>query len=513
MSASNPLPPGDGQQAGAVCAGTAGCASGERVNEQVEVAVLRRLAALSAQINRGERLDDTLQAVVDGVVEALGFGAAALNYLRADGNLQVLAVAGPPELHETLAGVVVDRAAMDGLLARSEAWGALRFASHDHLAVDETCDWVPDVDVPHGPDAWHPQDALLAPLHGRDGALVGVLSVDLPPGQRRPSQVLRELLEMFAVQAGVAIGNTRLIDQLRLEHARLQASDTAFRFAFTASAGAMATLNLDLGALGQFIEVNDAFVAAVGYSAAELARSRWPQLLAPGERVAGHARLGDLAAGMRRHQRSEQRITRGDGTTFWAAVTTTVIAPDHDQPAFLLVHFEDITERKNREEILARQADLDPLTGLPNRRMLHRHLHTVLTDAALHATTGTVIYADLDHFKAVNDRYGHATGDLVLQQTAARLRAQIRVDDVIARIGGDEFVIVAVDLPPEATTALIRRIHAAFSQPMTATNHTVTITIGTATFDGTTISVDSVLHQADMAMYTNKGAHPPTTGT
>jgi GAF domain-containing protein len=82
---------------------------------------------------------------------------------------------------------------------------------------------VPDVAARDVPDAWHPLDALFAPLHAISGDVVGVLSVDLPADGRRPGPVQRELLEMFAAQAGVTIGNVRLAEELRVEHERLQA--------------------------------------------------------------------------------------------------------------------------------------------------------------------------------------------------------------------------------------------------------------------------------------------------
>lgn len=215
------------------------------MSEQVDLAVLRRVASVSAQINDGRPLHDTLQAVAGGVVDALGFGAAAVNYVLASGDLQVMAVAGPPEACDALAGQIVEKAVMDDLLAKSDPWGPLRFVPHERVGDSVSVTWVPNVAVPEGADAWHPEDALLALLLSSDGTMVAVLSVDLPPGQRRPGPMLRELLDIFAVQAGVAIGNARLVDKLREEHGRLQASEAAFRFSFSASAGAMAMLSLD----------------------------------------------------------------------------------------------------------------------------------------------------------------------------------------------------------------------------------------------------------------------------
>ncbi|MDQ2728566.1 MAG: diguanylate cyclase [Actinomycetota bacterium] len=468
------------------------------------------MASVSAQINRGQRLNDTLQAVAEGVVEGLGFGAAAVNYVLANGDLQVLAVAGPQEARDALAGRIVEKAAMDDLLARSEVWGPLRFVPHEEVGDGDPFSWVPDVDMPDAVDAWHPEDALLAPLDDSDGTMVGLLSVDLPPGQRRPGPLLRELLDIFAVQAGVAIGNARLVEQLREEQHRLLASEAAFRFSFSASAGAMAMLRLDTEDQGGFIRVNDAFSRVLGFSCSELADLTWYQLMAPGEGARSDIRLQELAAGQRRWHRYERQMVRKDGTPIWAGLTATVIATDGGHPSFLLVHLEDITERKTHEDTLFRQAQLDSLTGVPNRRVLLKHLRTVVADAAQSGPPGAVLYCDLDGLKQINDRYGHGVGDLVLKETVGRLRAQVRSGDVIARLGGDEFVIVAVDLDPQAAAHLVDRIQRAFSQPLADVPEVVTISVGAASFDGDTRDVERLLHRADMAMYANKGDGRPT---
>lgn len=474
--------------------------------EQVDLGILRRLAEVSAQVNDGQRLDATLQAVADGVVDVLGFGAAAVNYVLANGDLQILAVAGPRAAREALAGRIVAKEAMDALLSRCETWGRLRFASHALARDTDPVNWVPEVEVPPSPDAWHPDDALLAPLHASDGAMVGVLSVDLPPGQRRPGPVLCELLAMFAVQAGVAIANARVTEQLRQEHLRLQASETAFRFSFFASGGAMGTLSLGADDLGRFLQVNDAFCATVGYRPDELDRLRWPDLVAAAERAASEALLERFATGDQPYQRSERQMVRKDGSLMWCGVTATVIAADVDQPPFLLLHLEDITERKSREATLSRQALLDPLTGLANRRGLVRHLHDVIADATQTGRRGTVFYADLDRFKRINDRYGHAVGDRALREAAARLRARLRSADLIARPGGDEFVVVAQNLDPDQASELVARVHDAFDQPLAAAPEVVTISIGAVSFDAGTRDVDTLLHQADLAMYADKRA-------
>ncbi len=478
------------------------------MSEQVDLAVLRRVAAVGAQINDGRRLHDTLQAVAEGVVEELGFGAAAVNYVLANGDLQVMAVAGPPEACDALAGRIVEKAVMDDLLARSDPWGPLRFVPHERIGDSIPFTWVPNVTMLEGADAWHPEDALLALLWASDGTMVGVLSVDLPPGQRRPGPMLRELLDIFAVQAGVAIGNARLVDQLREEQGRLRASEAAFRFSFSASAGAMAMLSLEDDGLGRFLQVNEAFCRVSGYGSAELTDVRWGELDAAEEKAKSEVLLWEFATGKRRHKRDERQMVRKDGTSIWAGLTATVIAPGGSQSSFLLVHLDDITERKDREATLSRQAQLDALTGIANRRLLLKYLRTVVADAAHTGPAGVVLYCDLDGLKQINDHYGHAVGDLVLQETVCRLKAQVRSSDVIARLGGDEFVVVAMDLDPAAAAQLVDRIHDAFCRPLLAVPEIVTISVGAAAFDVGTGDVEALLHRADLAMYADKGAAP-----
>jgi len=162
--------------------------------------VVRRLAVVSARINSGSDLTTTLQAVADGVVDVVGFGMAVVNHRLPSGDLAVVAVTGPDEVKSALMGKVSPRAAMDRLLARSDAWGSLRFNPQDRFEDEAVPQWVPDTVASDEPDAWQPWDMLLAPMWADDGELVGVISVDEPPGGKRPSPQVCELLEIFALQ-------------------------------------------------------------------------------------------------------------------------------------------------------------------------------------------------------------------------------------------------------------------------------------------------------------------------
>ena len=187
-----------------------------------DVATLRRLHALMCRVNAGEDLASVLQSLVDGVADVTGFAVAAVSYLHPDRHLEVVAVAGDDAARDQLIGVrtLVDEISDEFEIA--DHWGMLRFVPHERLNGETGRGWIPDVAPLDVPDAWHPEDALLAPLPAPTGEMVGLLSVDLPRDGLRPGQFAREALEMYAAQAGIAISNAQQRERLR-EEVRLAA--------------------------------------------------------------------------------------------------------------------------------------------------------------------------------------------------------------------------------------------------------------------------------------------------
>lgn len=122
--------------------------------------------------------------------------------------------------------------------------------------------------------------------------------------------------------------------------------------------------------------------------------------------------------------------------------------------------FTDITERKQSEEHLKYLAHFDPLTGLPNRTLLYELMNEATARAARGKRNLAVLFVDLDRFKMVNDSLGHNVGDKLLQQVADRLSSGVTKNDIVSRLGGDEFIVVLQDLqePSEAITAAERMI-------------------------------------------------------
>ena len=181
---------------------------------------VRKLYELMRRVNSSSDPAEVLEEIARGVVEVLGFGVAAIARLEGD-TLVMTTVAGPEDVREQIIGRRTPVSAILNEFAQADEWGVLRYVPHGRLP-DEIMNaaWIPEFEASEDPEAWHPLDALYAPLYSATGELLGNMSVDLPPENRIPGRRDRELLEMFVVQAGLAMSNAqqreRLAGQVRL---------------------------------------------------------------------------------------------------------------------------------------------------------------------------------------------------------------------------------------------------------------------------------------------------------
>lgn len=174
----------------------------------------------------------------------------------------------------------------------------------------------------------------------------------------------------------------------------------------------------------------------------------------------------------------------------------------------------DITEKKHREDEIHRMAFYDPLTRLPNRRLLLDRLEQAFIAGTRNGQHGAVLFLDLDHFKILNDTRGHNVGDLLLREFAGRLQAVVREGDTVSRQGGDEFVVLLNNLSAEKQTAVSQAWHVAekirafLDQPVNLAGHEkhITASIGISLFRGHDTPVDELFKRADTAMYQAKSA-------
>ena len=207
----------------------------------------------------------------------------------------------------------------------------------------------------------------------------------------------------------------------------------------------------------------------------------------------------------------EYRVVWPDGTIRWLRETGNVVKNELDETIKMMGVVRDITEEKASANYLKHLAHFDPLTGLPNRLVLEERLSEALEPARASATRVALVFVDLNGFKAINDRYGHAAGDRVLVTTATRLKRILRGTDTVARIGGDEFVVILQDLPQgnslqDEARSICQNIFAELSPPITIGNDQrhIGTSLGVAVFPDHAPSIDRLLHIADLAMYEAK---------
>jgi diguanylate cyclase (GGDEF)-like protein len=163
-------------------------------------------------------------------------------------------------------------------------------------------------------------------------------------------------------------------------------------------------------------------------------------------------------------------------------------------------------ELKKLYEQTARHATHDSLTNLPNRKHFHDQLAETIASARQDHRTFTVLYLDLDGFKSINDDLGHAIGDQLIEHTARRLELCVRKDDMVARVGGDEFIVLLQDVASPDVSRIAEKIVDSLSIPFLLADKALTITtsIGVATYPHDGADVNALIHSADSAMYEAK---------
>ncbi|WP_068829230.1 diguanylate cyclase domain-containing protein [Pseudomonas sp. BMS12] len=172
----------------------------------------------------------------------------------------------------------------------------------------------------------------------------------------------------------------------------------------------------------------------------------------------------------------------------------------------ILEQLDELHQSRNALEHLARH---DPLTGLPNRRVFFERLDHALANARRSARPLAVLFVDLDHFKELNDSLGHGSGDSVLQAVANLLRSATRESDTVARLGGDEFVVLIEQMDdPQQVLSVVQKLHERFQLPMLIGGQEVQVqaSMGVSLFPRDGDDIESLLQQADRAMYAAKNA-------
>ncbi|MCZ4305025.1 EAL domain-containing protein [Zoogloeaceae bacterium G21618-S1] len=252
--------------------------------------------------------------------------------------------------------------------------------------------------------------------------------------------------------------------------------------------------------------VNPAFTRITGYSAEE-ALGQTPKLLHSGRHSdAFYQRMWDSLAQNGRWQ-GEIWNRRKSGEIYPEWLDISPVRNDQDQLIHYLGIFSDISAAKTSEAQLEHMAQHDALTDLPNRSLLNDRIATAIRRASRDRRTVAIMFLDLDHFKDINDSYGHETGDTVLKHVAMRLHECVRDEDTVARLGGDEFVVLMEDIEDaEQADQAAERILASLIPPIGQNGQEFFIgaSIGVSLYPRDGDSVEALLRNADTAMYQAK---------
>lgn len=283
-------------------------------------------------------------------------------------------------------------------------------------------------------------------------------------------------------------------------HALFQ-SEKLFRSTYDSAAIGMALLGLD----GRFMQANRALCHMLGQDEAALCQKTIQQITHPDDHQLDHLLLDSLLTSQRDNYQVEKRFFHSQGHTLWVLLTYSSIKDEAGQLQHFVVQIQDITEYKALQEKLQKQANQDFLTGLPNRRHFIQEANIALARLKRRGGAIALLMIDIDHFKKINDNYGHQAGDVVLQAFARQCQTQLRDIDLISRYGGEEFAILLPDTQKEQAIEIAERLRTtAANTEMHLGNHRalhLTISIGLAATSDTSTSLEKLLVKADAALY------------
>lgn len=253
------------------------------------------------------------------------------------------------------------------------------------------------------------------------------------------------------------------------------------------------------------IDINEAFSTLTGYTREDVIGQK-PVILRSGYHAPFFYAQMDLALEREGSWRGEIWNKKKNGQEYAEFLRIDTVRNTKGEIENYIGIFSDITEQKKQEEQLHRLANFDPLTNLPNRHMFMTLAEQMLAFAKRKETKAIIAFLDLDGFKQVNDSYGHAMGDRILKQAGARLAQQLRQSDIIARIGGDEFVILLSDITIDDAHELLTRVLDALKEAIEFEKISITIgvSIGATLFPDDCEDIDMLIRHADAAMYRSK---------
>ncbi|MGE0879863.1 MAG: diguanylate cyclase [Acidimicrobiia bacterium] len=454
----------------------------------------------------------------------------AMGVHRPDGSLRWLSVSSyPVELRPGATGAVaifIDRtdwfaavderdlaqARLDAIFQHSRIpMGIVRLEDLVTLRVNDAfCQWAgTEADHLVGAECTRflvPSSAAKVPALTHYAATHGTFETMLDAmtdrGEQRSVYVTGNVIDDPMTESRIALVQIMdLTEWMRSVEAESRAT-SRFEAVFEHTASPLALVEL-AASPGRLDRVNHAMARMAGCDVGDLVGVPFASMFTQDDAPEFGSAISRLVAGEATQVDVDARINLPDGSEIEVSVSLVAIYDAGVKATYAVAHVEDNRERQAREEIMAWQIEHDTLTGLASRAAVGRHLEQIVHDPQRRATT-TVLFFDLDRFKAVNDLHGHDAGDVVLREVGKRVSGSLRAGDLFARYGGDEFVVVLEQVSSAVVDTIAGRILGAVALP---------IDVGTATVEvGASIGIavpvngdaDDVIRRADAAMYEAK---------
>ncbi|HZX33199.1 MAG TPA: EAL domain-containing protein [Rhodocyclaceae bacterium] len=442
---------------------------GETPVDPAEMRVLRTGKAEYFVVPKGEGGTDRLRAIIPAVAQE--------NYLGKNCTF----------CHSVPAGTVLGAVSMDISLARAHQT-TREFGRNAVLAATAVC-------IPLGLFIWYFISRLVTrPLRRMTDGLNRIAEGDIDESCELPQRGRDEVgLATEAFNRVMAKAND-LIRQQRM-------SGIVFDNSLEGIAVTDARSRIQL--------VNKAFTDTTGYTAEEVL-GQTPAILKSGRQDDNFYAEFWKTLQEQGEWRGEIWNKRKNGSVYAEWLNVSAVRGARNEVEHYVAIFSDITERKEREQLMTFQAFHDALTGLPNRILFRDRLEQALTQAKRHKyRTPAVMFLDLDRFKQINDTLGHDAGDVLLKEVANRLRRCVRESDTVARLAGDEFTVLLPDIAEENDAyAVAQKILEAMQEPvhLGKAEPVITVSIGIAMYPRDGRDADTLIKCADIAMYHVKGS-------